>query len=165
MMMSWFRAAVLAAALVLCGDARAEVAELSMGGTPVSPGNPVPTAPATSPLAGGVTAASRIPSAAATVNLTNAKATPGRVYKVYACNTAASARFVKFYNAAAPTVGTTAVFFSRQLPATTCLGFDVGDVGWYFSVAISYALTTGNADSDATALTAGDVTQLSVEYQ
>jgi hypothetical protein len=121
---------------------------------------------------GGIASYSRIPSSAATTNTTVTKASAGRVYKIFACNTTTSAAFIKFYNTSTvPTVGTTTVMFSRPiLPAASagglnCASYDMSDVGWYFSSGISFAITTGNADNDNTALTAGQITQLSIEYQ
>lgn len=114
---------------------------------------------------GGIAAVSRIPSAAATINLTQAKSSAGRVYKITGFNAASGARRIKVYNALAAnvTVGTTAVFFSRVLPPGA-FSYDMADIGWYCSTAISYALVQGAADNDATALAAGDVTDLNVEF-
>ena len=123
---------------------------------------------ATTSTSGGVTNASRIPSSAASTNLTAAKPGAGRVFKVYACNTQTSARFIKFYDLASGsvTVGTTAVKVSRELPPSQCSSYDWSDLGFYFATAISYAITAGTGiDSDTTAVAAGDIVQVSVEYQ
>ncbi len=119
---------------------------------------------------GGVAPLARIVSSAATTNATIAKASAGRVYRVFACNTTTTAVYLKFYNViTTPVPGTTPVFVSRALPAAgaagglACQSFDVADIGWSFSTGIAFALTTGNADTDATAPAAGAVTQLSVD--
>lgn len=119
---------------------------------------------------GGVTPLSRLPSSAATTNATIAKAAPGRVYRIFGCNTTTAPVYLKLYNTAStPVPGTTAVFLSRPFPASgtagalNCIAFDVADIGWYLSAGIGYALTTGGADTDATAPAAGAVVQLSVD--
>lgn len=119
---------------------------------------------------GGVANFSRLTSSAASTNLTAAKGTPGRVYKIVACNTTTTAARIKLYNVASPTVGTTAPLFTRPIPPAAagglaCVSYDVSDIGWYFSTAISWALTQGAADSDTTAVTAGQITDVSVEFQ
>ena len=116
--------------------------------------------------AGGVASFSRIPSSAASTNLTNAKASAGRVLKIVGYNTGGTVIRIKFYNAAstgAVTVGTTAVFFSRALPPGA-FSYDMSDIGWYFSTGITYALVANAADSDATAIAAGAITDLHVEW-
>ncbi|GJE29801.1 hypothetical protein [Methylobacterium organophilum] len=121
----------------------------------------------------GVSFFSRIPSSAANTNLTQAKNAAGRIYKIVVCNTTTTAARLKLYNAlsASVTVGTTAPMLTRPIPAAAaagglaCASYDWADIGAYFSTAISYALTTGAADSDTTAVAAGAITDLSVEYQ
>lgn len=106
---------------------------------------------------------SRIASAAATTNATSAKATPGDVHWISGYNAAAGVRYLKFYNkATAPTVGTDTPVATLALPATSAFNINLG--GLYFSVGIAYALTTGAADADTGALTAGDVLGLTVAY-
>jgi len=109
-------------------------------------------------------AASRIVSAAASTNATSAKASAGNVYAVKGYNAAASARYLKLYNkASAPTVGTDVPRLTIYIPASTAFALD-WPMGHYFSTGIAYALTTGSADADTGALTAGDVLGLNVEY-
>jgi hypothetical protein len=106
---------------------------------------------------------SRILSAAASTNATSAKASPGYLHKVVGYNAAASARYLKIYNkASAPTVGTDTPVMTFYLPATTAFALDLDGV--HFSAGIAYALTTGGADADTGALTAGDVLGLNVIY-
>lgn len=108
------------------------------------------------------TGSSRIVSAAASTNGTSAKATNGTLKQVVGYNAAAAARYLKFYNkTSAPTVGTDTPVLTVYLPATTAFALDFDH---YFSQGIAYALTTGSADSDTAALTAGDVLGLNVLY-
>lgn len=119
----------------------------------------------------GPVSISRIPSSAASTNLTTAKSSGARLYKIVACNTTTTAARIKFYNSASPTVGTTAPLLTRPIPPAAsagglaCVSYDMSDVGWSFSTALSYALTQGAADSDTTAVTSGQITDVSVEYQ
>lgn len=138
-------------------------------------GNTVLTTMNVTPSSGGIavtTGLSRIASSAASTNATVGKSSTGRLYKIFACNTTTTAAFIKFYNVGTtPTVGTTPVVLSRPLPAASasgglaCASYDMSDLGWYFSSGIAYAFTTGTADSDTTALAAGQVVQSSVEFQ
>jgi hypothetical protein len=115
--------------------------------------------------AGAMALANRILSAAATTNATSAKASAGRLYKIRGLNASASVRYLKFYNkASAPTVGTDAVILTLALKASDVFDIDFENIGYYFSTGIAYALTTGSADNDTGALTAGDVLGLNVVY-
>lgn len=119
----------------------------------------------TSTSTAGLGAPSRIASAAATTNATLVKASAGRLYKVRGYNAAASVRYIKFYNkATAPTVGTDAVVFGFALAPNAPFDLDFGMLGESFATGIGFGITTGAADNDTGALTAGDVTQLSVWY-
>lgn len=115
--------------------------------------------------AGGMSVVNRLASAAASTNPTLVKNTTGRVYKITGYNAAASIRWLHFYNVtSAPTAGTTTVFFSLPLPPGA-YSFDAADLGYSFSNGIAFSITTGAADSDATALTAGDILQQNVWVQ
>lgn len=108
--------------------------------------------------AGGINLNSRIVSAAATTNATSAKASAGRVYKVRGTCKAAASRFLKFYNkASAPIVGTDVPIMTFELNAGATYDIDFGWLGFYFSTGIAYAITTGSADNDTGACTAGDI--------
>ncbi len=110
----------------------------------------------------GATGTSRILSAAATTNATSAKATAGSVRQITGFNAAVTARYLKFYNkASAPTVGTDTPRKTIYLPAGTAFVIDCND---YYATGIAYALTTGLADADTGALTAGDILALNVDY-
>lgn len=127
-----------------------------------SSGNPLDyTVPA---LIQGPTSSSRIISAAASTNATSAKASAGRLFNLIGQNVAASARYLKLYNkASAPTVGTDTPVATIYLPASTAFALDFPN-GFYFATGLAYALTTGSADADTGALTAGDILGLNVLY-
>lgn len=108
-------------------------------------------------------AASRIPSAAASVNATSAKASAGDLHIISGHNAKASVVYLKFYNkATAPTVGTDTPVLVLACPSSQPFLFDLK--GHYFSTGIAYGMTTDAADSGTTALLAGDVLGLTVTY-
>lgn len=101
--------------------------------------------------------ASRVNSAAST-NATNLKASAGQIYEIDLFNIAAYDVFVKFYNkASAPTVGTDTPVWTLPLKAGTGYSREFV-VGRPFTTGVSYAITKLQADSDTTAVAAGDVT-------
>jgi hypothetical protein len=120
---------------------------------------------------GGVSSFSRIPSSAASNNLTLAKATAGRAYTYQGCNTTASTIYMRLYNAAsagAVTVGTTAPFAGPYaFPANTCIQTTAfaSSIGVSASAGIVYAFGTAPADSDATAIGAGAITAFQIGFQ
>jgi hypothetical protein len=101
--------------------------------------------------------------AAASTNATNLKASAGSIAEVDLYNVAAYTVFVKFYNkASSPTVGTDTPVWT--VPIAAGGGYSKSFVrGKAFSTGISYAITKLQADSDTTAVAAGDVTG-SLEY-
>ncbi|WP_370677445.1 hypothetical protein [Pleomorphomonas sp. PLEO] len=110
---------------------------------------------------GALATVARLASAAASVNATVAKASAGRLYKIYGYNAATTVRYLKLYNkATAPTVGTDAPVVTIALTPSREFDIDLGLIGHYFSTGIAYALTTGAADADTGALTAADVVGL-----
>lgn len=113
---------------------------------------------------GGLTSNSRIPSAAGTTNGTVAKASAGRLYKIRGHNAAAAVRYLKLHNSTTVTPGTTAVTHTFALPAGQAFDIDFGLIGLYFATGICYSLTTGAADNDTGALTAGDILGLNVIF-
>lgn len=114
---------------------------------------------------GGVASTYRLLSAAASTNATNVKGSAGRIYQIIGYNAANALRYLKLYNkAAAPTVGTDTPVKTIALPPQSAFVIDNADLGRYFSTGISFALTVNVADSDTTALTAGDVVALNVDY-
>jgi hypothetical protein len=115
--------------------------------------------------AGGLSSNNRLLSAAATTNATSVKASAGRLYKIRGQNASASVRWLKLYNkATAPTVGTDTPVYTFALAASSVIDIDFGLLGLYFSTGIAFALTTGSADNDTGALTAGDVLGLNSMY-
>ena len=95
-----------------------------------------------------------------TTNATNVKSSAGQVYGWQISNTNASVRFFKLYNkATAPTVGTDTPVMTIAIPGNTNGGITELEfaTGITFSTGISFALTTGVADSDTTAVAANEV--------
>jgi len=96
--------------------------------------------------------------AAATTNATNVKASAGQVYGWCLTNAAAALRYVRLFNlATAPTVGTSTPTQTIILAANggeVCQSFDFGIV---YATGIAFDITGANGDSDATAVTANDV--------
>lgn len=96
---------------------------------------------------------------AATNNLTQLKASLGKVFIIDIQNTVASIRYLKLFAlpSASVTMGTTNATLNFSIPASgklsivTDLGINVGGTG------ISYALTGGSALNDNTAIGAGDL--------
>lgn len=94
--------------------------------------------------------------AAATTNPTVVKGSPGRLIGWTLGNTSASWRYVKFHNQiTSPTAGTGVVRVVAIPPGAVSNFVAEGGIG--FSVGIALTIVTGSADSDATAVTAGDV--------
>jgi hypothetical protein len=113
---------------------------------------------------GGISTTARLLSAAASTNGTNAKASAGRLYSIQGYNAATAVRYLKLYNkASSPTVGTDTPVKTLALPPGAGFAFD-WPVGYSFATGISFGLTTGSADNDTGALTAGDVLGLNLDY-
>lgn len=94
---------------------------------------------------------------AATTNATSTKAAPGILYGFSLCNKSAAAVYFKFYNkASAPTVGTDAVFVKIMIPTLACRDRSMLP-GLNFATGIAFAITGAEANSDTTAVAAGDV--------
>ena len=93
---------------------------------------------------------------AATTNATIIKASPGRVVGFCLSNTNAAYRYVKFHNiTTTPTVGTGVV---RTIAIPPNFNISVAfDGGIAFTTGIGITIVTGSADSDTTAVGAGDV--------
>lgn len=90
------------------------------------------------------------------------KATAGQVYGIWFTNTAATTRWLKFYNATAVnvTVGTTTPVLTIAIPGNTSdeiTGVFSTTMGIAFDTAITVAATTGVADNDTGAPGANDV--------
>jgi hypothetical protein len=90
-----------------------------------------------------------------------AKGSAGRVIKVYAVNSNASARYLKVFNTAAGSVvmGTTSAVLDIALPPNSVpVDILTGEGGVGFATAISVAITGGRGNTDNTAITLNDVT-------
>ena len=90
-------------------------------------------------------------------NSTLIKGSSGLVFSYQFTNTAATARFVHFYNkASAPTVGTDVPIITVAIPAGGCVaGADLN--GLLFSNGIAYSITAGASDTDSSSVSANDV--------
>jgi hypothetical protein len=106
---------------------------------------------------------SRVVSSAATTNATNVKASPGKVHEISAYNTTATIRYLKLYNKATPpTAGADTPFVTLVLPPNSQLVISYPNGGLYFTTGIGFAITTLAADSDTTAIGAGDIVALNI---
>lgn len=95
---------------------------------------------------------------AATTNATVVKSTAGQLYSIHLFNTGVTARYVKFYQkATAPTVGTDTPVLTYVVPAGTALRVSLDSLGDAFTSGIGMAITGGYADTDTTAVAAGEV--------
>ena len=98
---------------------------------------------------------------AASTNATTVKAATAILGGWALYNTNAAARYVKLYNTAvSPTVGTTVPTLRITVPGNTAgAGSNIAPPaqGISFSTGLSYAITTGAADSDATAVLLNEV--------
>lgn len=105
----------------------------------------------------------RLLSAAATLNPTLLKNSPGLVFKIFGRNNAAAIRYLKLYNkATAPVVGTDAPVMTICLAAGAPFDIDLGEYGHLFTAGIGYGLTTGVADNDTGVLTLGDILAMNI---
>jgi hypothetical protein len=112
--------------------------------------------------AGTVTATPAAPTAsivnsAGSTNGTVVKATAGTVYGVTASNINAAIRYLKLYNSATVTVGTTTPAITLAIPAGGFVSVDFGALGMRFGTGICLAMTTGAADADTGAVVAGEI--------
>jgi hypothetical protein len=95
---------------------------------------------------------------AASTNATSVLAAPGFLYSLLASNQSGSTRFIKLYDlAAAPTVGTDVPVLTVPVAASACVVIALGSFGIAFANGIAYAITANVADSDTTAIGAGDI--------
>lgn len=111
-------------------------------------------------------AASRIASAAASVNATSAKGSAGNVFKAFGNNAKASVIYLKIYNkATAPTVGTDTPVLTVPIAASARFDIDIGGAnGFYLGTGIAYGFTTDAADNGTTALLAADILGFTLTY-
>lgn len=137
----------------IIGDTTGAVLTLVSGAIPVviNPGAGLGT---------GANAFSYIAAGSANQDQQTVKASPGTLYGVQASNLAAALRYLKIYNKALPTSADTPAFrcmlsASATNPAPFIL--PIPDFGVAFGTALGIRITTGEADNDANAATAGDV--------
>lgn len=91
-------------------------------------------------------------------NATSVKASAGTAFAITISNNGAAAAFVKLYNkASAPTVGTDTPIAVLPVGASAAVTHELGALGMRFSTGIALAITNLIADSDATAVAAGQV--------
>lgn len=83
------------------------------------------------------------------------KGTAGRLHFLHVGNPNATAVYVKLFNLAAPTLGTTSANMNFLIPATTSINVAIGDQGLFFATAIVLAVTGGAALNDNTTIAAG----------
>lgn len=103
---------------------------------------------------------SRINSAAS-INATSLKATAANVFALNVHNTSAATKYLKLYNkAAAPAPASDAALLIHTvvIPANGFVSLDFGSMGVRFPTGLAYAITNLLADTDATAVGAGEVT-------
>jgi len=99
-----------------------------------------------------------------TVAATVIKATAGRLYSISVGNAQTTAVYLKVYNAASVTLGTTSPIQNYLVPGGTTGGtfnVDINDYGLYFSTGICIAVTGGQPLLDSTALTTAAVVNYS----
>lgn len=94
----------------------------------------------------------------ATINLTSVKATAGSLFNLTYTNTAASIRYLKLYNkASAPVVASDIPILTIPLAVGSFASIPFGTLGRRFATGIAFAITGAAADTDATAIGAGEV--------
>jgi hypothetical protein len=107
-------------------------------------------------------ASRRLTTCAATTNLTSAVAAPCDLYQIICTNTSASVKFLKLYNkASAPVLASDVPVLTIALPATAITNIPM-PMGLYFSAGLAFAMTGADGDTDATAMTAGDLKGLNL---
>lgn len=112
---------------------------------------------------GGIPSTARLVSAAGTTNATVAKASAGRLYHLDGYNAAAATRYLKLYNKATTPDENDTPRRTIAIPQNTAFALDWA-VGMSFTAGIAYRLTTGSADADTGAVTAGDILGLNLDY-
>jgi hypothetical protein len=133
-----------------------------VGGNAVSFANPEPVQQIPCATSNGMLSV-RLQSAA-TTNATSVKAMPGQVFGIEVGNSGFSDIWLKLYDlATAPTVGTSAIAWTIFVPQRTARHIPL-DLGMPFLDGIAFSITGGAADTDATAVSANQVTG-SVRYK
>jgi len=117
---------------------------------------------------GSVTAVAAINSVATTNGLTlgtqitpttpaalSVKASAGRLHFLQLGNPNTTAVYLKIYNAASVTLGTTSAAMNFYVPASSSIAIPINAVGLYFSTGIFIAVTGAASLTDNTAITTG----------
>lgn len=111
----------------------------------------------------GPSAVARLQSSAASTNAALVRNSATRAFRITGTNNSASPRYLKLYNkASTPVVGTDFPFWVETLEASAPFVIDLA--GLYFALGLGYGITTGIADSDTGAISAGDITTMNIAY-
>lgn len=125
-------------------------------GTPVAP---------VSATSGGVPFNFRLPASAASNNAAVIKNTQGQVYYIIAYNSNAAIRFLKLFNkATVPTPGVDTPVITLPIPPNGGIAIEVGLGANLFPLGVAFALVTGAADSDNTAVAVNDILGVNIGY-
>ncbi len=100
-------------------------------------------------------AVARLLSAANSDNATLIAAGPVRLFRIYGLNAAAAVRYLKLYDKATAPASTDTPKITIPIGASVPFPVDLG--GFLFRLGLGYRTVTGNADNDATAVTAADL--------
>ena len=107
----------------------------------------------------------RLVQSLASTNALLVKAGATRVARVVGYNAKATVVFLKLYNkASAPTVGTDVPVLTFALKPQFNFDISADALGFNFATGCSYCITAGAADTDTTAIAAGDVLGLNIIY-
>ena len=107
----------------------------------------------------------RLVQSLASTNALLVKAGATRVARVVGYNAKATVVFLKLYNkASAPTVGTDVPVLTFALKPQFNFDINAEALGFNFATGCSYCITAGAADTDTTAIAAGDVLGLNIIY-
>ena len=104
-----------------------------------------------------VTPTTTFTNSAATTNGTIIKATAGTLWNITASNINAAVRYLKLYNAASVTVGTTTPVLTIAIPAGGSINIAGGSNGLRFATGICIGITTGSGDTDTGAVAANEI--------
>lgn len=107
-------------------------------------------------------ASCRLISAAATTNATSCTSATTYVGTIVGYNASATGRWLKLYDKATAPASTDTPRESFYLPPSTAFAFDVNN---YYASGLGFRLTTGSADNDNSAVTAGDILGLNVDLR
>jgi len=95
---------------------------------------------------------------AASTNATNVKSSAPSIGSIIVSNTSSSIKYFKIFNlSVAPTMGTSSPVLNYAIMPNSTMAIDCGFAGIRLSSGLSYAITSGQALLDNTAVGAGDV--------